>query len=82
MLTDASVLKVLQNAKFDLQVLGRRGVPVAPVDDTMLIFMHWEPERTVMEWMNWRNGFWTNAISIKELLGTGKSDYLRPRAGR
>jgi len=37
LLEDASVLKVLQNAKFDLGVLGRRGVRVSPVDDTMLI---------------------------------------------
>ena len=38
LLTDPSVLKVLQNAKFDMQVLRREGFPViAPLDDTMLI---------------------------------------------
>jgi DNA polymerase-1 len=38
LLADASVLKVLQNAKYDLLVLARAGVgEVAPVDDTMLI---------------------------------------------
>ncbi len=31
------VLKIGQNVKFDLQVLARRGVTVAPIDDTMLI---------------------------------------------
>ncbi len=36
--TDASVLKILQNAKFDMMVLGRAGFPpIAPIDDTMLI---------------------------------------------
>jgi DNA polymerase-1 len=38
LLSDPSVLKVLQNAKFDMQVLRREGFPiVTPVDDTMLI---------------------------------------------
>jgi DNA polymerase-1 len=37
-LTDRSVLKVFQNAKFDLMVLdGAGAAPAAPVDDTMLI---------------------------------------------
>jgi DNA polymerase-1 len=38
LLTDPSVLKVLQNAKFDLLVFARAGIPViTPIDDTMLI---------------------------------------------
>ena len=38
LLTDPCVLKVLQNAKFDMQVLRREGFPVVtPLDDTMLI---------------------------------------------
>jgi DNA polymerase-1 len=40
LLADPSVLKVLQNAKYDLEVLARAengGLAVAPVDDTMLI---------------------------------------------
>jgi DNA polymerase-1 len=38
LLSDPCVLKVLQNAKFGMQVLRREGFPiVAPVDDTMLI---------------------------------------------
>ena len=38
LLRDSTVLKVLQNAKYDLMVLGRAGLPgIAPVDDTMLI---------------------------------------------
>lgn len=37
MLEDPSILKVGQNIKYDIQVLGRYGVEVAPVDDTMLL---------------------------------------------
>ncbi len=38
LLADPTVLKILQNAKFDLMVLSRAGFPLpAPVDDTMLI---------------------------------------------
>jgi DNA polymerase-1 len=37
MLEDPSVLKVAQNAKYDLAVLSRYGVDVAPIEDTMLI---------------------------------------------
>ena len=38
LLTDAAVLKVFHNAKFDLTVLARAGAPLAtPLDDTMLI---------------------------------------------
>ncbi|PYD49294.1 DNA polymerase I [Novacetimonas pomaceti] len=38
LLVDPSVLKVFQNAKFDLEVLVRAGAPQpAPIDDTMLI---------------------------------------------
>ena len=38
LLTDSSVLKIFQDAKFDMMVLSRAGFPMpAPVDDTMLI---------------------------------------------
>src|SRR6185437_15706707 len=37
LLTDASVLKILQNAKFDMTVMQRHGLDIAPYDDTMLI---------------------------------------------
>src|SRR5690606_3726564 len=37
LLEDPSVLKVGQNIKYDLAVMARRGVRVAPIDDTMLI---------------------------------------------
>jgi len=37
LLEDPSVLKVAQNGKYDLAVLSRYGIEVAPIDDTMLI---------------------------------------------
>jgi len=37
LLEDPGVLKIGQNVKFDWHVLARRGVEVAPYDDTMLI---------------------------------------------
>src|SRR5262249_56148081 len=37
LLEDASVLKIGQNLKFDLQVFGLRGIELEPYDDTMLM---------------------------------------------
>ncbi len=37
MLEDSGILKVGQNIKYDMQVLARYGITVAPVDDTMLL---------------------------------------------
>jgi DNA polymerase-1 len=37
MLEDPAVLKVAQNAKFDLSMLARHGITMAPIDDTMLM---------------------------------------------
>ncbi|MFY8142151.1 MAG: 5'-3' exonuclease H3TH domain-containing protein, partial [Caulobacter sp.] len=37
LLEDPSVLKVTQNGKYDMAVMARRGIRVAPIDDTMLI---------------------------------------------
>ncbi|WP_156320243.1 DNA polymerase I [Brevundimonas sp. AAP58] len=37
LLEDPGVLKIVQNGKYDLAVMARRGIRVAPIDDTMLI---------------------------------------------
>ncbi|MBV7265843.1 DNA polymerase I [Erythrobacter ani] len=37
MLADASVTKVFQNGKYDLNVLARYGVEVSPIEDTMIV---------------------------------------------
>ncbi len=37
LLENPAVLKVMQNGKYDIAVMARRGITVAPYDDTMLI---------------------------------------------
>jgi len=37
LLEDASILKIGQNLKYDCLVLGRHGIALAPLDDTMLL---------------------------------------------
>ncbi|MBU1348222.1 MAG: DNA polymerase I [Alphaproteobacteria bacterium] len=37
LLEDPGVLKVVQNGKYDIAVMARRGIRVGPIDDTMLI---------------------------------------------
>ncbi len=37
LMEDPSVLKIAQNMKFDWQIMHRRGIDVAPFDDTMLL---------------------------------------------
>jgi DNA polymerase I len=36
-LSDPSVLKIGQNIKYDMQLLARYGMPIAPADDTMVL---------------------------------------------
>ena len=74
LLEDPSVLKVGQNLKYDLSVLQRYGVTVAPYDDTMLISF-------VLAAGQRRHGMDELAdrllehkcISFKEVAGTGKA---------
>ncbi|MFC7473477.1 DNA polymerase I [Dankookia sp. GCM10030260] len=77
LLTDRSVLKVLQNAKYDMEVLCRAengGIAVAPVDDTMLISYameagkhgHGMDELAVLHLGH-------KPISFDEVTGTGKA---------
>ena len=73
-LKDPSVLKVGHNIKYDMVVLARYGVPVAPVDDTMLLSY-------VLEGGKHGHGMDVLAdlylghttIKFKEVTGTGKS---------
>lgn len=37
LLEDPSVLKIGQNLKYDMKILGRYGIELAPIDDTMLL---------------------------------------------
>jgi DNA polymerase-1 len=74
LLEDDAVLKVLQNAKYDVKVLARYGIDVAPIDDTMLMSyamnagLHGHGMDTLAE-----RYLGHQPIPIKELIGSGKS---------
>ena len=74
MLEDPSVLKVGQNIKYDLSVLARYGVDVAPVDDTMLISYALDSGRgghgldeLAKRWLD------HDTIKFEEIAGKGKA---------
>ncbi len=73
-LTDRSVLKIGHNIKYDMVILARYGIPVSPVDDTMLLSY-------VLEGGKHGHGMddlavlylGQTTITFKEVAGTGKS---------
>lgn len=80
LLADPSVLKVGHNIKYDMQVLASLGVPVTPIDDTMLLSY-------VLDGASHGHGLdelaqlhlgHTN-ISFAEVCGTGKSQITFDR---
>ncbi|MFL5295919.1 MAG: DNA polymerase I, partial [Phenylobacterium sp.] len=75
LLEDPSVLKVAQNAKYDLAVLSRYGIDVGPIEDTMLIAFALEgglhKSYGMDELSNRLLGH--QPISFKSVAGTGKS---------
>ncbi|EPY01248.1 DNA polymerase I [Magnetospirillum fulvum] len=80
LLADPSVLKVGHNIKYDMQVLASLGVPVTPIDDTMLLSY-------VLDGASHGHGLdelaqlhlgHTN-ISFSEVCGTGKSQITFDR---
>jgi DNA polymerase-1 len=73
-LADPAILKVGQNLKYDLKVLKRHGVPVTPIDDTMLMSYALESGLTShgMDVLAERH-LGHRALPIKELIGAGKS---------
>ena len=74
LLEDASVLKVAQNAKYDLAVLSRYGVEVAPIEDTMLISYVLEAGLH-SHGMDELSKLWLGhqPISFKQVAGAGKA---------
>jgi len=74
MLEDSTVLKVGQNAKYDLAVLSRYGVQVGPIDDTMLISYVLEAGMHG-HGMDELSALWLGhePISFKTVAGTGKA---------
>jgi DNA polymerase-1 len=79
LLEDESVLKIFHNGKYDLNVLARQGIMVAPIDDTMVISFNLDAGRGEegiggghgMDELCQRHLDHT-AIAFKDLCGTGK----------
>ncbi|WP_204112827.1 DNA polymerase I [Shimia biformata] len=74
LLEDDSVLKIFQNAKYDCKIFARYGIEVGPIDDTMLLSyaLHAGQHGHGMDALSER--YLDHVpISIKTLLGTGKS---------
>ena len=73
-LADEAVLKILQNAKFDVQILQRHGLAVTPFDDTMLMSYALDAGNHGHGMDELSQKYLGHApIPIKELLGSGKS---------
>ncbi|MDR3509022.1 MAG: DNA polymerase I, partial [Caulobacteraceae bacterium] len=74
LLEDPAVLKVAQNAKYDLGVLSRYGIEVSPIDDTMLISYVLEAGLHG-HGMDELSKLWLGhePISFKTVAGTGKA---------
>jgi DNA polymerase-1 len=74
LLEDPSVLKLGHNAKYDIAVLARHGIAVAPIDDTMLMSYVLEGglhnhgmDELAQLWLGHQ------PISLKQVTGTGKA---------
>lgn len=74
MLQDPAVLKIGQNMKYDAKIFARNGVKIAPIDDTMLMSyaLNAGIHNHGMDALSERY-LDHKPISIKSLLGTGKS---------
>ena len=74
LLEDPAVLKIGQNLKYDIEVLARNGIAVAPLDDTMLISYALESGDVGhgMDELSERH-LGHKPISFKEVAGSGKS---------
>jgi DNA polymerase-1 len=75
LLEDPSVLKVAQNAKYDIAVLSRYGLEVGPIEDTMLISYVLEAGLHKSHGMDELSKRWLEhePISFKQVAGTGKA---------
>ena len=79
LLEDDAVLKVFHNGKYDLNILARRGIHVAPIDDTMVISFALDAGRGEegiggghgMDELCQRH-FGYTAIAFKDVCGSGK----------
>ncbi len=74
-LEDASILKIGHNIKFDMHILAREGIDVAPVDDTMVMCYVLEASPQVRHGMDDAVARHLNhtTITFAEVCGTGKN---------
>lgn len=74
MLEDPGILKIGQNMKYDMKIMARQGVAVAPIEDTMLMSyaLNGGVHRHGMDELSERY-LGHKPIPIKALIGTGKS---------
>ncbi len=77
---DPSVLKIGHNLKYDVTVLNRYGIRLAPIDDTMLIsfVMHAGMHNHGMDELSERY-FHHVPLSFKDVCGTGKKQITFDR---
>jgi DNA polymerase-1 len=75
LLEDPAVLKVAQNAKYDIAVLSRQGITVSPIEDTMLISYVLEAGLHKSHGMDELSKRWLEhePIPFKQVAGTGKA---------
>ncbi|QGP79077.1 DNA polymerase I [Sphingobium sp. CAP-1] len=76
LLEDDSILKIGQNLKYDLTVLRRHGIEIAPFDDTIVMSFDLDAGQSLaghgMDEAA-RTHLGHSCISFKEVVGTGKS---------
>lgn len=75
LLEDRSVLKIAQNLKYDLVIMSRYGIDVAPFDDTMLISYVLDAGTPHGHGMDALAEKWLghSPLQIKDVTGSGKS---------
>lgn len=79
LLESEAVLKIGQNAKYDLNILARHGIQVAPIDDTMVMSFDLDAGRSIdgiggghgMDELSTRHLGHTT-LAFKDICGTGK----------
>jgi len=72
-LEDRSILKILQNARYDMGIFARHDITLAPFDDTMLLAAAVDGTRN--NGMDALSQTWLDhtCISFKDIAGTGKA---------
>ncbi len=81
LLEDPAVMKVGQNLKYDMLLLARYGIDVAPIDDTMLMSFVLAAGGSRGHGMDTLSAHYLDIepISIKTIIGTGKSQITFDR---